>query len=54
MALAKADELLRLGHEALATAEWERARALFEQAAEKYAARTAVRSRSSSSEVRIS
>ena len=34
MDLATADELVRLGHEALATADWERARAFFEQAAE--------------------
>jgi DNA-binding CsgD family transcriptional regulator len=33
MGPATADELVRLGHEALATADWERARALFEQAA---------------------
>jgi DNA-binding CsgD family transcriptional regulator len=34
MGVATADELLRLGREALAAAEWERARAIFEQAAE--------------------
>ena len=34
MGRATAGELLRLGHEALATADWKRARALFEQAAE--------------------
>jgi hypothetical protein len=34
MGVATADELVRLGCEALATADWERARAFFEQAAE--------------------
>jgi uncharacterized protein HemY len=34
MGMATADELLRLGREALATADWERARGFFEQAAE--------------------
>jgi DNA-binding CsgD family transcriptional regulator len=34
MGVATADELLRLGREALATADWESARAFFEQAAE--------------------
>jgi DNA-binding CsgD family transcriptional regulator len=34
MGVATADELLRLGREALAAADWERARDLFEQAAE--------------------
>jgi len=34
MGVATADELLRLGREALAAADWESARALFEQAAE--------------------
>ena len=34
MGAGTADELLRLGREALATADWERARAFFEQAAE--------------------
>ena len=34
MASPAADELVRLGREALAAADWERARALFEQAAE--------------------
>jgi DNA-binding CsgD family transcriptional regulator len=34
MGVATADELLRLGREALATADWERARAFFEQAAD--------------------
>jgi DNA-binding CsgD family transcriptional regulator len=34
MGVATADELLRLGRDALAEADWERARAIFEQAAE--------------------
>jgi tetratricopeptide (TPR) repeat protein len=34
MGVATADELVRLGREALAQADWERARSLFEQAAE--------------------
>ncbi len=34
MGVATADELLRLGRDALAAADWERARAIFEQAAE--------------------
>ena len=34
MGLATPDELVRLGHEALATADWERARAFYEQALE--------------------
>ena len=34
MGVATSDELLRLGREALAAAEWEHAHAFFEQAAE--------------------
>jgi hypothetical protein len=34
MGVATADELPRLGREALAAADWERARVVFEQAAE--------------------
>ena len=33
MGVARADELVRLGREALGVADWERARAVFEQAA---------------------